>query len=175
MSCPNITCYRCGRFGHHSRNCYNNKNNNSNVLCTSCGSRYHHTKSCDVPNTICNTPNTPNISTITTILDGDEHVRCMVCNAMGHAVCNTYLQGSAMPSISKATMDGVIYCSNCGMAGHHVDYPTTKISKKKKKNCNCCVPRAEAYQKFPMRKCVGIYMYVYVYVCCIFAYSYVTI
>ena len=45
-NCPNITCFRCGDFGHHSRTCSNARRYSRPAICSECGSRTHDNRQC---------------------------------------------------------------------------------------------------------------------------------
>ena len=74
--CPNITCFRCGEFGHHSKTCKNARRYSRAFICTLCGSSSHDSKHCMQP------PEKA-LSRIE-----DEFIRCMRCNLLGHALCD---------------------------------------------------------------------------------------
>ena len=116
IDCPNITCYRCGNFGHHSRNCTNFRMQKAS-FCTLCGSSTHDNRHCHH----------------TDISDKVEskYIRCIVCSKYGHANC--------VPL--EAPKNKNIYCPNCGLKGHHVDYPNLSSH-------TCQFPRYEAYMRF---------------------------
>lgn len=116
IDCPNITCYRCGQFGHHSRSCSNFRMQKA-ILCTLCGSSTHDNRHCHHQH--------PNDK-----VEG-KHIRCMVCYKYGHASC--------VPL--EAPKNKNIYCPNCGVKGHHVDYPGLTSQ-------SCKIPRFDAYNRF---------------------------
>lgn len=73
--CPNITCFRCGEFGHHSKSCNNARRSSRAFICTICASSTHDARNClQVP------------EKAQARLE-DSCIRCMRCNKLGHALC----------------------------------------------------------------------------------------
>ncbi len=169
--CPNLTCFRCGLFGHHSRNCFAPRREKSCMVCSRCGSLRHITLQC----TGATIPAVDRKDSRVVPIDHHKHMRCMVCNKTGHAVCRA---GINAVEVQQAGSVSDIYCYNCGRAGHHVDFPdmmdfsvditaTSSSSSKSKKDAAteaitggdsgyCLVPRFEAYNKFSMCKCLNV-------------------
>lgn len=94
-SCPNIACFRCGQFGHHSRDCYNGYRPRLQ-LCTICGRNSHNSSNCiegTVPQILSPgqqhyyNDNNQNHSTFR--VEG-PYIRCMSCNEEGHAMCSKF-------------------------------------------------------------------------------------
>jgi hypothetical protein len=155
--CPNITCHRCGEFGHHIRTCNNPKRYSRAVICTLCGSCYHDSKYC--PSLKDKDPHY--------VLNGsvNESIRCMCCNEMGHAMCkssdpiqgpnidpcprfgsstrlnvlSTKINSSSEFTSTSQDENKIIFCPNCGEKGHHLDYSL---------HDQCQAPKYEAYLKF---------------------------
>ena len=48
--CLNITCFRCGDIGHHSKTCYKPRVYSKAVICTRCSSSHHSSKDCEESN-----------------------------------------------------------------------------------------------------------------------------
>lgn len=48
--CLNITCFRCGDIGHHSKTCYKPRVYSKAVICTRCSSSHHSLKDCEENN-----------------------------------------------------------------------------------------------------------------------------
>lgn len=73
--CPNITCFRCGEFGHHSKSCNNARRSSRAFICTLCASSTHDARNClQIP------------EKAQARLE-DSCIRCMRCNKLGHALC----------------------------------------------------------------------------------------
>lgn len=97
--CPNITCFRCGQFGHHSKVCTLPKMS-SVVVCSRCGSNTHDTKQC-------------NASADEKAIENDGCIRCMMCNALGHAICkpigklpHRYVTGCIAQLLRRTSLNG---------------------------------------------------------------------
>lgn len=97
VDCPNLTCFRCGQFGHHSRTCRNPRGTKA-FACSNCESFAHDIKFC---------------SAFPRIPSKGKNIRCMSCKSWDHVSCKT------MPILH----DRNVYCPNCGVIGHHCDYP----------------------------------------------------
>jgi hypothetical protein len=78
--CPNITCFRCGEFGHHSKACYNSRKTSRAYICTICASSTHDSKHC---------MQLPEKALARMV---DSSIRCMQCNKLGHALCEAESQ-----------------------------------------------------------------------------------
>lgn len=46
VDCPNLICYRCGDFGHHSKDCLSSYSVKKAILCTTCGGTTHECRGC---------------------------------------------------------------------------------------------------------------------------------
>jgi len=97
VNCPNLTCFRCGQFGHHSRSCSNPKGTKL-FACSNCESFSHDIKYC---------------SRFPMIPSRGKGIRCMSCSETDHVCCKN------MPEQQSKK----IYCPQCGVPGHHCDYP----------------------------------------------------
>jgi hypothetical protein len=102
--CPNITCFRCGEFGHHSKHCRNPRRYSRATICSQCASATHDVRHCAT------------LPERALARMEDSATRCMSCNGLGHALCKRV----AAPATLR---DGKVFCPNCGLEGHHVDYP----------------------------------------------------
>jgi hypothetical protein len=143
--CLNINCFRCGEFGHHSKSCVNAKNYLKHIFCSQCGSRNHDKKHCDYNH--INLHNDKKIDAKKCISENveDSLIQCISCFGYGHAMCQK------LPHISTSIIKK-IFCPNCGMEGHHVEYPELVCGDNKGKIASttyCSLPRYEAYIKFP--------------------------
>lgn len=78
VDCPNITCFRCGAFGHHSRSCpregggYRPKP----ILCTNCSDFAHDKRYCQSM-----------LSQICDKINNSSDIVCMCCQQKGHVMC----------------------------------------------------------------------------------------
>ena len=50
VDCPNLICYRCGDFGHHSKDCQSSYSVEKAILCTTCGGTTHESRGCPKKN-----------------------------------------------------------------------------------------------------------------------------
>lgn len=139
-SCPNLICYRCSSFGHHSRDC-RNAGRPKPVICFHCGSLNHDSFNCHELN------NRERPSRYESLVEG-PWIKCMTCNKQGHLMCNK------MPweRCERGKAQNEIYCPNCGEQGHHVDY-TPLINDRWARVKYCVAPKCEAFFKFPQCKC----------------------
>ena len=78
--CPNITCFRCGDFGHHSKSCHSTRRSSRAVICTLCASSTHDSRHCLQP---------PEKALARL---EDKSIRCMKCNQLGHALCGATVE-----------------------------------------------------------------------------------
>jgi hypothetical protein len=148
--CPNITCFRCGEFGHHSKNCTNNRRYSRLAVCSRCASTTHDVRQCSA-----------DVDRANARME-DDTTRCMACNAIGHALCKRMTAGGSIKA-------GMVYCPNCGKPGHHVDYPADHLaqcvegSNSSSSSSNrvpaaylstapnpCQTPKQDAYNKYPL-------------------------
>jgi hypothetical protein len=91
--CPNITCYRCGKFGHHSRDC-TFASMSRPVICTNCGSNRHDIRGCRDLSVHYKSGMVIPDSKVAGPL-----VRCMSCNKYGHVMCQS------LPEIPPSTAE----------------------------------------------------------------------
>ena len=115
--CVNLICYRCGHFGHHSRDClapitaFGRQSGGSaarskNTVCSLCGEVQDHMwEDCLQAPTVAFDP--------LRSLDFDPAVVCMSCGAAGHVMC----QAGSFP----IPADKSLFCPNCGATGHYLD------------------------------------------------------
>lgn len=135
--CSSIICFRCNRFGHHSRFCDNSRHQKE-AVCTLCGLISHCPSSCLIYQSSekfrkggKQLDNEKDITNLDSII-------CMVCFETGHTSCRN-------ESTEKSSNQGLkrLFCSNCGEANHLVDFPPPGEYNQ------CRAPFYEAYGRFP--------------------------
>ena len=80
-SCPNIVCYRCSSFGHHSRDCNSRMSRPRAVICFQCGSTTHDVYRCNEMK-----GHYGNQEIYRSYVE-DEFIECMNCGKTCHAMC----------------------------------------------------------------------------------------
>jgi hypothetical protein len=86
--CPNLLCYRCSRFGHHSRECRSYGGASRPIACYQCGSIDHIYSQC--PQYVYGDP--PN-DRFASCIDGASII-CITCRRTGHAICGSHYSTS---------------------------------------------------------------------------------
>lgn len=136
--CPNLICFRCGDFGHHSRLCTMDAvvRLSKPQLCLFCGSSRHDHIGC---------------TSYEALGEAEQmvgaFVRCMVCGAQGHAVCGP----KACSSLGGGTSDLELFCPNCGDSGHCIDIcKHAAVFLESEDNLAYCLgPKHDAFFKYP--------------------------
>ena len=82
------------------------------AICSLCGLTTHDARQCPTP---------PEIALARM---EDASIRCMSCNQLGHALCKRIAKNTVVTDTQH------IFCPNCGMEGHHVDYPADYLFRK---------------------------------------------
>ena len=138
--CSSIICFRCNRFGHHSKFCSNSRALKESV-CTLCGLTTHSTSACVIfassergfrkggKRSGKEKEDKTNLV---------ENAICMTCFETGHTVCPDKRVTQSNRSAER------VFCPNCGEPNHSVDFPAPGEYNK------CPAPFYEAYGRFPM-------------------------
>jgi hypothetical protein len=143
IDCKNLVCFRCGDFGHHSREC-NAKQTarlQKPILCSYCGSNYHEGSHCSSYMHLDEPTYLRHICS--------PWIRCMTCGGFGHAVCGLPTPSDQNPDLMQ-TQQVDIYCPNCGEVGHNIDIcKQADIYKRRNENLSYCqAPKHDAFYKY---------------------------
>lgn len=93
--CTSLVCFRCNKFGHHSRNCSYTRRTQRSLFCTFCGATDHANFQCEVSQLLYSRHK--NAVAIDHILENannrfvsPESVCSLCFNSCGHTICSTF-------------------------------------------------------------------------------------
>lgn len=87
QGCPNIICFRCCMFGHHSKNC-TQKRFSKLAICSKCGGNSHENAYCRVDLSVGKTgASKGGLGGLGASKFESKDVVCMVCGKAGHVMC----------------------------------------------------------------------------------------
>jgi len=151
--CSSIICFRCNRFGHHSRFCDNNRALKDISVCTLCGLTSHSTSACAIfvsserfPKGGRGGRGKRSENESEEIKTDLENTICMVCFETGHTCgCIRPDKKKMHVPVTKSNRESErrLFCPNCGESNHCVDFPSPGEYNQ------CRAAFYDAYGRFP--------------------------